>query len=390
MLVFATVNGLLLYWVSGRFRHAVKGYFQMSAGEQALVGFPILIAITLAAYVFSTLNLLQREVLEGQHLLPYVQRKLKSGQQRRIGAWDNEIREKMTYIRQVEELGGVAKLLTARQSGNDKPGPCIYAESSEAAKAVAELDRKRQRYDSITVEELGNAIDLLAAELEKCPVDKQDSPGDLVQRGLLNRDHETLRNCIKFSNEEALNSYTTLYNHREFNYSRYWLAPTAMGNIAESVRSYARSRYEMNLDPFWSRLQKVLLGDEKFYSTLVDAKTQLDFMISIFWLTVCITAVWSVTLLYLRRSLAAFLIVAVLGPVLSVLWYRIALQNYRAFADILRSSIDLYRFQLLDNLHVGKPCGTDQERRTWADLNQIIGYGQPGEQISYSHPQQRS
>jgi hypothetical protein len=318
-----------------------------------------------------------------------VQRKLKSGQQRRIEDWDNKIRQTMDDIRQIENLNGVAKLVAARRKGNDNPGPCAYSESSEAADAVAKLDNKRQRYDAITAQELGEAIDLLAAELETCPVDN-GSNSDIVHRTLLDQNHDTLHNCIRFSYEEALNSYATLYNQREFNYSRYRLAPTAMGNIAESVRSYARSRYEMDLDPFWSRLQKVLLGDEKFYSTLVDAKTQLDFMISLFWLTVCITAVWSVTLLYLRRSLAAFLIVAVLGPVLSVLWYRIALQNYRAFADILKSSIDLYRFQLLDSLHIRQPSGTDQERRTWADLNQIIGYGQPGERVSYSHPQQRS
>src|SRR6476661_1189364 len=67
MLLFAAMNGLMLYWMSDRFHQAVQNYFAMDAGSQALIGFPILIAITLAAYIFSTLNLLQRELLEGQY-----------------------------------------------------------------------------------------------------------------------------------------------------------------------------------------------------------------------------------------------------------------------------------------------------------------------------------
>src|SRR4029078_12414129 len=67
MLLFAAIDSLMLYWLSGRFRSAVQNYFAMDAGEQALIGFPILIAVTLAAYIFSTLNLLQRELLEGQY-----------------------------------------------------------------------------------------------------------------------------------------------------------------------------------------------------------------------------------------------------------------------------------------------------------------------------------
>ena len=295
----------------------------------------------------------------------------------------------MDRTRRLDLLRGVARLADARDAGKKLTTECTYSESTEAAKKVKALDKKRQRYELITPEELEEATKSLVEELEKCPVDKETHFNDINRKRILDRDHETLRDCIKFAQEEALNEYVVIYNEREFNYSRYRLAPTAMGNIAESIRSYASSRYEMNLDPFWSRLQKVLSVDDKFYSSLVDAKTQLDFMISLFWLTVCLTAAWSVALVYLRRSILAFLLVAIVGPVLSVLWYKIALQNYRAFADILRSSIDLYRFDLLDSLHVRWPNGTDQERRTWGTLNQIIGYGQPGEKISYHHPEQR-
>src|SRR5215204_3769046 len=83
MLLFAGINGLMLYWMSDRFRLAVQNYFAMSAGSQALIGFPILIVITLTAYIFSTLNLFQREILEGRYLPNGLLKVLTAGQQRR-------------------------------------------------------------------------------------------------------------------------------------------------------------------------------------------------------------------------------------------------------------------------------------------------------------------
>jgi hypothetical protein len=158
-----------------------------------------------------------------------------------------------------------------------------------------------------------------------------------------------------------------------------------MGNLAESVRSYARSRYEMNLDSFWSRLQKSIQADEKFYLTLIDAKTQLDFLVSLFWLTTLFTVIWLASILYLRTSWLAFVFVGVIGAGLAALWYEIAKQNYLAFADILRTSIDMFRFDLLKGLHIKLPSSSDHERTTWQQLNYLIGHGDETETVRYFH-----
>src|SRR5262245_64604892 len=83
ILLFAAMNGLMLYWMSDRFHQGVQHYFAMDAGPQALIGFPILIAITLAAYVFSTFNLLQREILEGRYGPKPLKERLSAGQLKR-------------------------------------------------------------------------------------------------------------------------------------------------------------------------------------------------------------------------------------------------------------------------------------------------------------------
>ena len=387
MLTFAAVNGLMLYWMSNRFRDVVHDYLSQSAGKQALIGFPILIAIAIAAYILSTLNLLQREILEGKYLWAPARRKMTAAQQKRIEALETDVEATIRNRFALHELNADQRLLDARDEGNKLEIGCRYSAFSEAAKAIKALHEKTLGYEAISAADLEAEIALLEGELKKCKVDKEDANDSEMQAMLLlDRQQQTLIARMNFAVKEAEAAYVALYNKREFNYSRYRVAPTAMGNIAESIRSYARSRYAMDVDAFWSRLQKIVVGDEKFYSSLVDVKTQLDFTISLFWLTVCFTAIWTVELLILRKSILAFVLVAVGGPVLSILWYQIALQNYRAFADVLKTSIDLYRLDLLVLLRAERPRGNVHERKIWGDLNSVIGYGEPGDLDYFDGP----
>src|SRR5215216_138147 len=153
MLLFAAMNGLMLYWMSDGFRQAVQKYFAMSAGSQALIGFPILIAVALAAYIFSTLNLFQREFLEGRCLTSGLQKVLTAGQQRRVDRAANKFFQITEDRRAFKRLNGVKNLRAARESGNQTNEECVYSEDSDAAIAVVALEEKRLRYDFIRAEE---------------------------------------------------------------------------------------------------------------------------------------------------------------------------------------------------------------------------------------------
>ena len=389
MLMFAGVNGLMLYWMSGRFREVVHDYLSQPAGKQALIGFPILIAIALAAYIFSATNLLQREILEGKYFRDSMKRRFTAGQEKRIEDDKEEFADIRRNRQALRDLKAQSRFGQAREEGNQLNQGCEYSDSTAAAREIKALNRKRL-YRVVSAEDLERAIALIVGELRICSIDNPNATeSEKANAILLDGHRKRILTLVEFADKQAESDYVALYNKQEFNYSRYRVAPTTMGNIAESMRSYARSRYSMDLDAFWSRLQKVVVGDEKFYSSLVDAKTQLDFTISLFWLTVWFTAIWTVELLILRKSILAFVLVAVGGPVLSILWYQIALQNYRAFADVLKTSVDLYRFDLLELLRVEQPRGNIHEHRIWGRLNSVIGYGEPGV-LQYFHPPKKS
>jgi hypothetical protein len=388
VLLFAFAHLVMLSFMSASFRDWGRQFYLLDAGKQALFLLPLLLFVALTAYIFSTLGLFLREILEGRYLPASLRIVLTAAQQKKVDATESRLKMYRVRRRELKRETRVWKkrLQDARAEGYALDTACTYAQTSLASQTIKELGRKRARNIWLDAADLALAVDLLEAELKKCPVDKRDSHlKDIANKTLLSADQDALYKIISYTDRDTENEFVASFNEREFNYSTYRLAPTTMGNIAESVRGYAMSRYAINLDPFWSRLQKILQDDEKFYNSLLDAKTQLDFLISLFWLTVTFTSIWLPVLLYQRRSILLFLIVGIGGPVLSTVWYRIALQNYRAFADILRTSVDLYRLQLLTALHIRLPAGNEHERRIWGELNHIIGYGDEALRVSYQH-----
>jgi hypothetical protein len=76
------------------------------------------------------------------------------------------------------------------------------------------------------------------------------------------------------------------------------------------------------------------------------------------------------------QAMDLFLGIAVVGPLLAYVWYRVALQNYRAFANLLCASVDLFRTDLLKALRVPLPANAEQERLIWETIEQRLVFGE--------------
>ena len=376
VLFFAGANGFMLYLTSEAFRGWLISYSEMDAAKQALYSVPALISIAFVAYVFSALNLSLRRVLEGESIPEWLRVRLTAGQRAKYGRQDLLLDEKRRdwWELKTREKDWFKRLDAAWEEGRVQTAtPCAYS----PGEAIPKLIAQRTAYKQIEPGVLDAAVEELAQELKKCAAGNVElHDHDYENKKCLNDDDEALRGVIVYATSFAEDRYVRQLNWREFNYSPYRIAPTALGNVAESARGYARSRYGINLDPFWLRLQKIVQDDAGFYAILSDAKTQLDFLVGLFWLTIVLTAGWLITLVYIRQGAWLFLAIGVAGPLLAFLWYQLALQNQRAFADVLGTAVDLYRFKLLDALHVERPHNSLHERQTWTTLNQLIGYGE--------------
>jgi hypothetical protein len=101
---------------------------------------------------------------------------------------------------------------------------------------------------------------------------------------------------------------------------------------------------------------------------------QLDFLVALIWLTFAFTVIWVIVLPWLGEAKTLFLAIAIAGPILTYIWYRLAIQNYRPYCDLLRACIDLYRLDLLKALHIPLPANAEEEREIWETLAARVGY----------------
>jgi hypothetical protein len=78
---------------------------------------------------------------------------------------------------------------------------------------------------------------------------------------------------------------------------------------------------------------------------------------------------------------------AVVGPLSCWwLWYSAAVEQYRALQDLILSSLEALRFDVLKDLRIKLPEDLNKERELWQIIDISISNGEP-QTLAYQHPQ---
>jgi hypothetical protein len=390
VLLLGILNGSLLYDQHDGFRAFANANLMDTGttGEFLRKGTLLTIVVLLVSFVSLLLNTRLREIMEGNHWWgwlrdPFVRRQREA--LRKLESDRDEFNSGRWEIRDLKQ-GWKTLLQEARKTSPAQPILTSYEAKNEARKHLRELERARNRRLVIRPEEFDDALLELEASLTRAQFPQASvaivaTPEATLRQ--LDSDQVTLLELLDYAEERMEAEVIDLHNRRQFNYPDRFLAPTSMGNIARSVSSYARGRYGLDVDSFWTRFQKVMEADP-FYETVQDAKTQLDALVSTYCLLLVSTVAWFIYHFRAGYDLAHFAGVAVGGPIFLWLLYQLCLQSYRAFADLLRGSVDLYRFQLLKALHVPLPEHTSEEKALWDTLNRGLRYGE-NQVLTYKH-----
>jgi hypothetical protein len=343
------------------------------------------VAVTAVALLWSSIALLLFEVLEGKHL-GWLAHVLTSQETTRRDNLERRLDEHARRLRALERT-------TNRGSRQEQMKRRLR--DARAAALAAQKTRFRDGWKlrrvlwreqlglPISADHLQAATDVVAAELASAPSRRADYR------------HAGLLRAIDGSRERHRFEMQRLMNVRQFAFPAPMnaapgqsalrvLAPTRFGNVTLTIRSYALDRYGIDLDIFWSRLQKMAQSQDTTYGVLQDAKIQVDFLVSIFWLTTFFTSLWTAATLWLQPSPRAFLAIAVAGPILARVTYLAAVRSYVLFADLARAEVDLFRFKLLEALHVSVPPGNQEESALWGTLGGWMGYGNDAD-VTYVH-----
>jgi hypothetical protein len=385
LICFIIFNAALMGWYLPEVNGWVQAVFPVDGVQKTLWAVLFFMGILIAAYGLSSVGLPLREILEGRYLGLPLERRLRAVETARFAKLMRDLNQAAENVRQFREGsdGWDEQLREARSKGN-MLSECNYPDKSPARIKIQEIAAHKANEEVVAADDLVAAVNEIKVKLEANSTNIESGKAGEVDSIRLDGDHVLLRELIEYARTRAENQYISLINEREFNFSIYSIKPTPLGNIAESVRGYAQSRYAMNLEFFWTPLQKVLQTDSAFFKTVQDAKTQLDFAVSMFWLTAVSTVLWCILLPLLIHTYLPFLAVATFGPLITRFWYFIAVQNYRSFADMLRSSIDLFRFELLKSFKISLPSDVESERLVWDKLKRKLSFGEDV-LLSYDH-----
>jgi hypothetical protein len=336
-----------------------------------------LLVVSGLAVVLSGLNGFLLELLEGKRL-GWLTPWLHALELNRFRGIDQELKRCQIELFKFDSPapgGGApawARLISSLQSGPFTGGapPAGKLTIPEPVRAAL---RKRRLGLLVTFAELS------AAEAALRP---------LLMGGLtpaLDRLKDEMVDAIQYGRERLLLEANRLHHLRQLQFpmaatsqgrarSLNTLAATRMGNITRTIRSYALGRFHLDLNIFWTRLQGAMVKEKDGLAALQDSKVQVDFLVSLFWLTGLFVVLWSGLLIGVTPRPRDFLAVAIGGPIAARCLYLAACQNYLLFADQMRSAIDLYRSDLVDQLHLPKPSGNREEQAMWDRVGGWLGY----------------
>ena len=376
MLAFAFVNGGLAYFVFDPWRvWADTNILNATVAGGAFLTTSIVVGIVLLAYVLSALSTFLRQQLEGKSWGRFARHFVPAQNARRLALIDarDEAYQEMADLKEADEWE--AMLLTARADGSAKhPGKAFVPKWPDAvANTLDKLEDQRRRDGIVTAADLSELAELIAYRLEN---------HDVARSTELDRQHKRLAALIdyataSYSAEGVRGRHARLQNELNSNFGAD-VAPTKMGNVANTIQSYAMRRYRCNLEIVWSNLLQVVQKDAAAQATLQEAKTQLDFLVASCWLSLVTAAIWSFVFFGVAPSRLGFVLSALAGPFIAYLWYRAAAEQYRSFADVAMTMLDTFRFDLLRTMRLRVPADVEDERYTWATFDRLVTFGEEG------------
>ena len=376
MLAFWFFHALTLYEVNDPFRAYAATMLDQSTGMATLVAAVALIGVAVTAYAEAALLPSVQSAMEGNWplWLGWLVQLFTPSQMREFERLSREIRQnnkaRGSLQKQIDGEPRIDhwknKLSRSRRQGCvDHAHHNTYRGNEESASRVNKLAHLRRRSRPIPSEQIDEAVDALSLELEANDADTQGPNENYA----LEATRQFLWDIIEYARQYADAQYRSLITQRHFRFGELPLAPTRMGNVARTVQSYAVNRYNLNFELLWSRLQFVAQKDKDFGPLLQGAKTQLDFLTSCSVLSLLWSVPWAVWFYASDAKPGYFLAAVLAGPLAAYVWYRIAVAQYAALAALLRTSVDLFRFDLLTALHYPTPGDADEERELWENID---------------------
>jgi hypothetical protein len=381
---------------------------RLDPSKQSLLMLGALTLIVAMSFIVSSMSSWMLEFVEGKHLPTFIEPLFYAGQYSRllrIRKSLDQCAERSALIKQglttPQGAGWLAALDEAESLGRQGKSCRAFLPNDSLLKAIALNDPpepfgllraiKKQivqgrpvdpRWLERAVRRFVELLECHSTEANELPPEEQEA-AKLLEQGT-----NDLKACIAQVRDRYRGEQKRLYNVVQFGFpvdvligswdeeSFSTLAPTTMGNIGATFQTYSISRYSLDPTIFWSRMLKTIqVNSAAYFGVIQDAKAQVDLLVAVFCLGIILSLTWSSLTVMYCSSIVPFLLVAAVVPLACFFIYKAACQAYRTFIDLLRSSVDLFRFSLLSDLRATLPPSTLEEGDVWNSLGEKIGFG---------------
>lgn len=157
------------------------------------------------------------------------------------------------------------------------------------------------------------------------------------------------------------------------------IMPTRLGNILRAAEAYPQSRYHVDAVMLWPRM--VWAIDREYMIHVDSANDQCSFLLnssllSSIFAIIAFSASIFVWLFSISSYLGFIYLLAGVGA-LAIAWffYTASLLNVTKYGNLIRSSYDLFRFNLLEKLHLKLPVDTEEEKKIWEKISNLVTIG---------------
>ena len=155
--------------------------------------------------------------------------------------------------------------------------------------------------------------------------------------------------------------------------------PTRLGNVLRRTESQAGSQY--GLDAVIAVPHLLMIAPSGHVNYVNDQRSQLDLAVRMTF----ISALASATAILFLWPYRCWVLIAIIPYAIAYLSYRGSVVAASHYGSALDTLINLDRFALYEQLHLGLPAGTVDERETNKELARLFGYD-PNVVIGYQHP----
>jgi len=158
------------------------------------------------------------------------------------------------------------------------------------------------------------------------------------------------------------------------------ILPTRLGNAIRSFEYYSDREYGIDSIEIWPRLVAVI--PKEYAVSIDDSKTTFDFMLNSSLLSLLLCVLILVAGLLYPASLnslwnAGYWILTIVAfALLAYFFYRLSINRAHAWGLLIKSSFDLYRWELLKKLgYTQQPKHRLEERELWEEISRQAIYG---------------